>query len=648
MLANIENIYKYFNGELLLRDIDLTIEDHEAVGLIGSNGCGKTTLLNIITGSEGFDRTPDGLGSVSIRSNATVGYLRQNSGLDSKNTIMQEMNDAFSELISIRDKMKELSAKMASAEGEQLERISHEYSELSAFFEARDGYRMDVRIRQVLNGMGFANTDTSQVVATLSGGEKTRLALAKLLLEQPDLLILDEPTNHLDFETLMWLEEHLKGYKGSLLVVSHDRYFINKVCTRICEIQQGRIYSYKGDYSAYLIQRKMRDERQLKEFEAQQKEIAKLEDYIARNKVRASTAKMAKSRQHMLDRIKRVDKPQMFEKPPKIQLGYDIEPTKDIVRVIGCPLAVGEGDKKRVLIKSLDMHVRRGEHVGIIGANGIGKSSILKLIQGLIPHDSGNIIWGNNIRISYFDQEHTALDRHNTVIGELQRKNPRLSDQQARSVLGSVLIKGEDVFKPVSVISGGERAKLYFAIMALNRGNVLILDEPTNHLDMQTKEVLEDALAQFGGTIILVSHDRYLLNKVADRIIEVRSDEVNSYEGNFDAYYQAVTAQQQELAQQQQERKLAEQAEEYAQNKQRQHRSKQQRAEDAKRRERIRQLENEIEDTEQLIEKLEAQIADPQTASDYSVINEKCSQLDEARNRLEDMMDQWAELSEKI
>ena len=307
MLLNIENIYKYFNGELLLNDISLVLEDREAVGLIGSNGCGKTTLLNIITGSESFDKTPDGLGSVSISSKASVGYLRQNSGLDSSRTILEEMKDAFSELIGIKAKMKEISKQMETAQGDELERISDEYSQLGAYFESRDGYRMDVRIKQVLNGMGFADTDTSQVVATLSGGEKTRLALAKLLLEQPNLLILDEPTNHLDFQALMWLEEHLKSYKGALLIVSHDRYFINKVCTRICEIQQGRIYSYKGDYNAYLVQKKMRDERQLKEFEAQQKEIAKLEDYIARNKVRASTAKMAKSRQHMLDRIERVD-----------------------------------------------------------------------------------------------------------------------------------------------------------------------------------------------------------------------------------------------------------------------------------------------------------------------------------------------------
>ena len=648
MIVSIESINKYFNGEVLLKDISLTIEEKETVGLIGSNGCGKTTLLNIITGCEEFDKAPDGSGSISVDPRAVVGYLRQNSGLESHRTIEEEMRSAFEQLISTKERMDILSAQMQTAQGEELEKISHEYSRLNTYFEARDGYRMDVRIKQVLGGMGFGETDTSQVVDTLSGGEKTRLALAKLLLEQPDLLILDEPTNHLDLNTLMWLEEHLKSYKGSVLVVSHDRYFIDRVCTRICEIEQGHIYSYKGDYSAYLVQRKMRDERMMKEFEAQQKEIAKLEDYIARNKVRASTAKMAKSRQHMLDRIDRLDKPSSYTKPPKIDLCYDIEPTKDIVKVSQCPLEVGEGEQKRVLIKDLSFNVRRGEHVGIIGPNGIGKSSILKLIQGLIPHDGGSISWGNNVKISYFDQEHKELDRHNTVIGEVQRKNPRLSDGDARNVLGSVLIRGENVFKPVSVISGGERAKLYFAIMALNRGNVLVLDEPTNHLDMMTKEVLEDALAAFEGTIILVSHDRYLLNKVADRILEVTAEGVNSYEGNFDAYYREYTTQQQALQAQAEQQKKASELAAYEQKKQQSHKSKQQRALDAKRREQIRQLEKEIEQTEELIAKLEGEISDPAVAADYSSINEKCSQLDRARQKLEEDMELWAELADKV
>lgn len=646
MLLNVEHLYKYFNGQALLKDINFTVEDREAVGLIGVNGCGKSTLLNIITGSEGFDKTPEGLGSVNIAGKASIGFLRQNSGLNSELTIGEEMKNAFAPLLETLEKMKILEKKMA--EGGDIDDISHEYAELSSYFEARDGYRIDVKIKQVLNGMGFGSTPTDRVISTLSGGEKTRLALAKLLLEEPNLLILDEPTNHLDFETLMWLEDYLKGYKGAIIIVSHDRYFLNKVCTRICEIEQGRLTSYRGDYSSYLVQKQMNSERQLKEYEAQQKEIAKLEDYVAKNLVRASTSKMAKSRQHMLDRIERIDKPLMYTKPPKIKLEYDIEPTKDIVRVVDCPLVVGEGADKKGLIKSLTMNVRRGEHVAIIGANGIGKTSILKLIQGIIPHEGGNISWGGNVKISYFEQEHAILDPRKTVLEEIMDRYPRLSEQQARSVLGAVLLTGENVFKPISVLSGGERAKLCFAIMALNRGNVLVLDEPTNHLDLSTKEVLEDALAEFGGTIILVSHDRYLLNKVASRIIEVKHNEVNSYEGNFDAYSEAVNAARQLKAQSEAEIKRAEEEKAYKENKAKQYRSKEQRAADAQKRNHIRELEKEIEQTEVLIFELENAISDPEIASDYSKMSEKCKELEEAKTALDEKMDEWAELSDQL
>lgn len=646
MLLNVEHLYKYFNGQALLKDINFTVEDREAVGLIGINGCGKSTLLNIITGSEGYDKTPEGLGSVNIAGKASIGFLKQNSGLNSGLTIGEEMKNAFAPLLETLDKMKALEKKMA--DGGDIDCISHEYAELSSYFEARDGYRIDVKIKQVLNGMGFGSTPTDRVISTLSGGEKTRLALAKLLLEEPNLLILDEPTNHLDFETLMWLEDYLKGYKGAIIIVSHDRYFLNKVCTRICEIEQGRLTSYRGDYSSYLVQKKMNSERQLKEYEAQQKEIAKLEDYVAKNLVRASTSKMAKSRQHMLDRIERIDKPLMYSKPPKIKLEYDIEPTKDIVRVVDCPLVVGEGADKKELIKSLTMNVRRGEHVAIIGANGIGKTSILKLIQGIIPHEGGNISWGGNVKISYFEQEHAILDLHKTVLEEIMDRYPRLSEQQARSVLGAVLLTGENVFKPISVLSGGERAKLCFALMALNRGNVLVLDEPTNHLDLNTKEVLEDALAEFGGTIILVSHDRYLLNKVASRIIEIKHDEVNSYEGNFDAYSEAVNAARQLKMQSEAEIKRAGEEKAYKENKARQYRSKEQRAADAQKRNRIRELEKEIEDTEVLIFELENAISDPEIASDYSKMSEKCKELEEAKTALDQKMDEWAELSDQL
>lgn len=645
MLCKLEHIYKYFNGEPLLKDISLTVEERECIGLIGVNGCGKSTLLNILVGDTGFDRTPDGLGSAEINSSVKTGFLRQNSGLDSSRTIDEELRLSFAPLLKARERMDELEQQMTGLSGADLETVSGEYSELSAFFEANDGYRIDVRINQILNGMGFSDTPRDRRISSLSGGEKTRLALAKLLLEEPDLLILDEPTNHLDLKTLMWLEEHLKSYKGSVITVSHDRYFLDKVCTRICEIELGRLTSYKGSYSAYTVLKKQRAERQLKEWEAQQEEIKKLEDYIAKNKVRASTAKMAKSRQHMLDRIERIDKPLMFTRPPKLTLEYDIEPTKDIVKVTGCPLKVGSGESAKTLVPSLDLHIRRGEHAAIIGPNGIGKTSVLKLIQGLIPHESGHIQWGGNVKISYFDQEHSILDMNSTPLEELMKRFPRMSEGEARKALGAVLLSGEDVFKPVSVLSGGERAKLCFAIMACTRGNVLVLDEPTNHLDLNAKEVLEEVLAQFKGTMILVSHDRYLINKTAGRIIEITPEGAKCYEGNFDAYSEQVQREQMDKAQLEAEIKREKEAEALKQKKEAGHRSREQRARDAKLRQRLKEVEQEIEDTEVLIFRLENEIADPEVAADYAKMSEKCHQLEQARISLDEKMDEWEALS---
>ena len=642
MLLNLENVYKYFDGSLILKDINLTIEDREIIGLIGRNGCGKSTLLKIITGMEELDRTVDGKGSVNLSAKTTIGFLQQNSGLDVDATIDEQMHLPFKELLDIQKAMKELEVQM-SIDGDMNE-AAERYAELSSYFEARDGYRIEVKINTILNGMGFENTPKDRIISTLSGGEKTRLAMAKLLLEEPNLLILDEPTNHLDFKTLSWLEDYLKSYKGSVLIVSHDRYFLNKLCTRICEIESCVLTSYKGDYSAYLVQKKMNSERQLKEYEAQQKEIAKLEDYIVRNKTRASTAKMAKSRQAMLDRMEIVDKPLMYQKPPRIKLDYDIEPVKDVLDVKDVEVAVGESSSRKMLIKSLDMHVRRGEHIAIVGANGIGKTSILKVLQGIIPHENGSIRWGSNVRISYFEQENTTLNPHSTVLDEIMRRFPRLTEKDARSALAAVLIGAEDVTKPTSVLSGGERAKLCFAIMAFTRGNVLVLDEPTNHLDLATKEVLDDVLAEFEGTIILVSHDRYLINKVASKVIEVTENGTEQFEGNYDDYLEAKKLAAQALVISEQELKEQKLRNEYEQKKQNQYRSKQQRAESAKRRQRISELENEIEQLEVKIFNLENEIAEPEVAANFEIMSEKCKELEQARAELDEKMDEWASL----
>ena len=637
MLINCENIYKYFGGELLLSDINFTVEDKDVIGLVGQNGCGKSTLLRIIMGYESIDKTPDGKGKLSIANQVTIGFLAQNSGLESSNTIKDEMKRPFEKLLNAYNRMKELEKSMGSLSDENTKKeLSDEYSELSTYFEANDGYRIDVKISTVLNGMGFRDFDTDRIIDNLSGGEKTRLAMAKLLLEEPDLLILDEPTNHLDLDTLAWLEDYLKSYKGTIIIVSHDRYFLNKLCTKIFEIENKRLTIYKGNYSSYVAQREMNIERQNKAYEIQKKEIAKLEDYIAKNKVRASTANMAKSRH----KIERIEKPINYIKPPKIRLEYDYEPTKDILTVKNCDLTVGEGESKKTMLDSFSFEVKRGEKLSIIGRNGIGKTSILRLIQGINKHSNGSIEWANNVKSAYFEQENTSLDKSNTVIDEVHRLFPRMTDEQIRKVLGSVLLTGDNVFKQVGVLSGGERAKLCFAILTLKRANVLILDEPTNHLDLTTKEVLERALMEYEGTVILVSHDRYLLNKLSTRIIELTESGVKSYNGNYDFYREQKAN---ETSKSRENNNSP--TEKVKQNsKQKQYRTKEQRAADVKKKQRIKELETEIEYLEQSISRLEEEISTPEIAADYELCAEKCRELEEKKQILDNKLEEWAEL----
>ncbi len=639
MIVSVENIYKYYNGEPLLEDISFTVEDKERIGIIGVNGCGKSTLLRILTGEESFDKTPDGKGSVTVSSNKTIGILKQNSGLDSDESIIGEMKKPFAKLYGILQRMKELEGQMVLLHGAELEQVSAEYSELSAYFEAMDGYRIDVRINTVLWGMGFGEVSRDRKISTLSGGEKTRLALAKLLIEQPDLLILDEPTNHLDMATLRWLEEHLKSYKGAILVVSHDRYFLDKLVGRIFEIHKGSLRTYKGNYSAYVTQKKMNTERQSKEYELQQKEIAKLEDFIVRHKVRATSAKAAKSKQHALDRIERVEKPDESVKIPQISLEYDITPPKELLSVEDCELCVGTGDKRKLIAENISFNVRRGEKVAFVGVNGAGKTSLLKLVQGIIPHEKGRIKWAPNVKLSYFEQEHNYLHMGLTAFEEIQNRYPSMSELLIRKSLAAVLLTGEDVFKPISVLSGGERAKLCFCIMSLNRGNVLILDEPTNHLDIDSMEVLEDALKQFDGTIILVSHDRYLLSKVASKIFEIENGVLHEYSGGYEFYETAKAAQEEAQIENKQKQDYVKPVKENSG-----YRTRQQRAEDAKKRQRISAVEKEIEQIENNITMLEQQIADENNVSDFELITSLCARLEEQKNALDEKMEEWSQL----
>lgn len=650
MIISLENISKFYNGNQVLKNVALTVEDNDRIGLIGINGCGKSTLLKIITGQEDPETQPEpNIARIALTKGVTIGFLEQNSGLDRGNTIIDEMRSVFSELLEISERLRELEMLMTeSSEHGGHSETAAEYAHKTAYFEANDGYLINVNITKVLNGMGFPPETYDRVISTLSGGEKTRLALAKLLLENPKLLILDEPTNHLDFTTIMWLEDYLQSYKGALLIVSHDRYFLDKLTTSICEIERGVLKRYKGNYSAFAVQKQADVIRQLKEYEAQQEEIAKLQEFVDKNLVRASTSNMAKSRIKKLEAMEIIEKPVLYEKSAKIKFEYDLTPPIDLLTVKNIDVSVGGGTDRKVLVDSLSFEVKRGEKLGVIGSNGIGKSTLLKIIQRKLPCSHGTIEWTKNVKISYFDQENAQLDPRKTVMDEVHSRYRTMSDREIRSLLGCVRLVGENVFKQVGVISGGERAKLCFAIMMLERGNVLILDEPTNHLDIDTKEVLEQALCEFDGTIIFVSHDRYLLNKLATRIIEITENSVESYNGGFDDYI-AVKREKDAAQQQFHEREKQEKAKQLAEEKSvKAYRTKEQRAADAKKRSRIKELENEIARLEGEMEIIQQELADPDVCSDYQLMQEKCAAFENMKKLCSDYEEEWLVLSEEL
>lgn len=653
MILSLENVSKIYNGNTVLDNVALTIEDNDRIGLVGVNGCGKSTLLRIITGEEEPETQPEpNVAHVAVTKSASIGFLAQNTGLDRSSTIIEEMTSVFSWLLKIGDELRELEKTMASPEAHSDEKkfaeISEEYARKTAIFESNDGYLINVKINKVLNGMGFGTETYDRVISTLSGGEKTRLALSKLLLENPNLLILDEPTNHLDFNTIMWLEDYLKDYKGALLIVSHDRYFLDKLTTSTCEIERGRLKRYKGNYSAFTKLKEADVIRQMKEYEAQQEEIAKLQDFIDRNLVRATTSNMAKSRIKKLEAMELIEKPVTNTKSAKIKFEYDIAPPIDVLTVKNIDVSVGSGYDRKTLVDNLSFEVKRGEKLGIIGSNGIGKSTLLKIIQHILPCSHGSVEWTKNIKISYFDQENSQLDFNKTVMEEVHSRYRTMSDLEIRSILGSVRMVGENVFKPISVISGGERAKLCFAIMMLERGNVLILDEPTNHLDIDTKEVLEKALCDYDGTIIFVSHDRYLLNRLATRILEITPDSVESFNGGFNEYMEVKRSKQ--LAEEKQlEAQKAEKAKQEAAEKSvKAYRSKEQRSADAKKRNRIRELEKEIEKLEAEMQALQEEMASPEVCQDYQLMQEKCAEFEQKKLLSAEYSDEWLALSEEM
>ena len=636
MQVSLHDVTKSFGSEVIFSGVTAKIEDHDRIGLVGPNGTGKTTLLRVICGELEPD---DGPGEIARGSDLSIGYQKQNCGLTFEGTIWQEMQSVFADVYALERRMKELQGQMAA--GDSRPALAEEYRRTEDAFLARDGYQIEVKIKTVLTGMGFAEHGFDKCVDKLSGGEQTRLAIAKLLLEAPSLLILDEPTNHLDFATLNWLEDYLSGYKGALLVVSHDRYFLDKLCNKIWELEDAALWEYKGNYTAYTKQREEQDARQKKLYEQQQAERAKLEDYVARNLVRASTTKMAQSRQKMLERLEPVGKPRRRLKPPKILLEFETEPVKDVLTVENLTIAVGSGEKERVLLSGAEFNIQRGDKVAIIGPNGSGKTTLLRALLSAQPPVTGRISWGRGVKRSYYDQGSDHLDQSLTVMDTMWKAYPRMYETPLRTALGAMGLTGEDAYRLVGQLSGGERARLKLAMICLAGSNVLVLDEPTNHLDLPSKEVLQQALSEYEGTLIIVSHDRYLLDRVPNRIFAIENGKLTQYKGGYGDYLKARAEQGSEKAAPANTKTDSEQKKQY-------NRSKEQRREDARRRKEYAEAEALIHTLEEELEAAKAEMSLDSVQNDYQRLQELCTLIEEKQQLLDATLDRWLIISEEL
>ncbi|MBR4949165.1 MAG: ABC-F family ATP-binding cassette domain-containing protein, partial [Clostridia bacterium] len=611
MLVSACDVFKSFGEKEIFSNVNFNIDDGKKIGLIGENGAGKTTLIKLILGIDGFDG-----GILDVKKGISIGYLAQNTILESEFTIYEELKQVFKKELKLIEDVKNMTSDLSDPE------IMREYSRKQQYLESLDAYNVDVKIKTMLNKMGFEDKSFDTKVSTLSGGEKTRLSLTRLLLSSPDLLILDEPTNHLDFRTLMWLEDYLKEYKGAVLIVSHDRYFLDKIVSQIFELEDKKLKCYKGNYSKYLVLKEEEYQRQLKEYKAQQEEIAKLEEYVAKNIVRASTSKSAKSRQKILDKMEIIEKPKRNEKRAKLSFGFDLHSFNDVLSVKDATIEIGGN----TLCEGVCLEVKRGEKIGIIGENGIGKSTFLKMLCEKVPCLKGKIEWGRNVSISYFDQEGKDLNPENTVMEELWKRHRTMNETGIRTILGSVLLTGDDVYKKVGVISGGERAKLTFAILSLEKGNVLILDEPTNHLDLKAKEVLEKALDEYDGTIIMVSHDRYLLDKIPTKIFEIKKSGATLYNGKFSDYIILENQNKEEIKPQEKKTITSENKNSY--------KGKEGRKEKAKKLAEFKKAEQDIAFFEEKIEELSSLMEQKEVYSDYEKMAECCLLLEEYKEKL--------------
>jgi len=623
MIIKLNNVKKSFGIDEILKNINLEINEGERIGLLGVNGAGKSTLLNVITGALAIDS-----GELFIAKDKTIGYLKQVNALNSENTIDSEIHSVFNDLYEIYAKLERMRNEND---------FSREYDRLNTIFEAKDGYNIDTKINIVLNGIGFKDYDRNTKIEKLSGGEKNKLAFAKLLLKEPDLLILDEPTNHLDFSALSWLEEYLLKYKGAIFVVSHDRYFLDKVVENICEIENGELKKYKGGYTSFVKQKEERLEFELKEYEKQQEEIAKMKDFVAKNLAKSSSINSVGSRVKALEKMERFEKPKPVTEKIKLQFDFDIESYKKVLSVEKLTVYVGENETKKLICDNINFEILKGEKIALIGSNGIGKSTFIKALLSKIKSE-GKIRWGENTKIAYFSQENEELNFNNTVIDELYNNYPLAGEQKIRSTLAALLIKGDDVYKKIKDLSGGERAKVVFALMVLKRANVIIMDEPTNHLDYKSKEILEKALMDYKGTLLMISHDRYMLNRVPTKIAEMFNSKFEVYDGGYDYY---ISHKRDETSENITTKAVVKSENTY-------YRSKAQRAEEQKKKNRIKELEKKMAELEEREKEIMKAMSEPDVLADYIKLNELTEELNKIKEETDACMEEWLINSEAL
>ncbi|WP_444685835.1 ATP-binding cassette domain-containing protein [Alkalicoccus luteus] len=634
ILLQCSQLSKFFGSEQVLANVKMEIKSRERIALVGRNGAGKSTLLRVFSGEYDHDD-----GHLMIPKEVSIGYLAQDSGLQSERSIWEEMLTVFTDLRAMEQELRRLEEKMA----EGSEKVLAEYDQLQLQFQQRGGFQYEADIRSILTGLHFQSFDYDTPVSSLSGGQKTRLALGKLLLSRPDLLILDEPTNHLDIETLTWLEGYLSGYDGAVLIVSHDRYFLDKVVDTVYELSFQRTRRFTGNYSSYLDQKAKQLELDMKQYEKQQEEKKKLEDFVQRNLARASTSNRAKSRRKQLERMDVMDRPKDDDKSASFRFQIDRQSGNDVLQLDDVSVRYKPGQP---LIDHISVQLTRGESVALLGPNGIGKSSLLKTITGAMKPHAGSIRLGSNVSIGYYDQEQTELTSNKTVLQELWDEYPHVNEKDIRTVLGNFLFSGDDVLKHVQDLSGGEKARVALAKLMMKKANLLILDEPTNHLDLDSKEVLENALIDYPGTILFVSHDRYFVNRMATRVIELTTNAAISYLGDYD-YYAAKKQEQQELARIEAEESPVEAAAppsakaDFKAGKARQKEVRQLAR-------RIEELEKAIEQEESAIEKIEALLCEPDVYQDHERTLELNVQLEHVNGRLEQWMDEWEKLQEQL